>query len=216
LETEKFSDKLSDEEKKNLKTINSLKKAKINFDEGSDQAALLYLDDALELDPENSKIWDIRGVVLSRLDLKDEAQESFEVALDLKPDNAKAWSNLGILYASKGRFDEAINSFDHSIELENENDEIWNNRGTALFSLGKYKKALESFQRAIEINPDNAQAWAGKGSAHRFNGEYADAIESLEKFIKLASPALSPQVEEAWALIFELKMKIGEDNQQDK
>ena len=145
-------------------------------------------------------------MVLSRIGLQDEALESFEVALDLEPDNSQAWSNLGVLYAAQGRFEEAINSFEHSLEI-NDNDEVWNNHGTALFSLGKYEEALNSFNRAIDLNQENVQAWAGKGSAHNFLEDYNEAINSLETFIKLASDNLSPQVEEAWALIFELKMK---------
>jgi Flp pilus assembly protein TadD len=112
------------------------------FQRGSYQAALLYFDDALELDPNNSQIWDLRGVSLSHLGLMDEAQESFEVALDIKPDNAQAWSNLGILYASQGRFEEAVNSFDHSLELEKANDEVWNNKGSALFGLKNIKRPV--------------------------------------------------------------------------
>lgn len=131
------------------------------------------------------------------------------MALDLEPDNSQAWSNLGVLYAAQGRFEEAINCFEQSLDLVPDNDEVWNNHGTALFSLEKHEEALKSFNHALNLNPDNAQAWAGKGSAHNFLGEYKKAIESLETFIKLASTDLSPQVEEAWALIFELKMKAN-------
>ena len=203
---------LKEDEKENQnEKIGLLKKGNELFAQRSYKAALLYFDDALVLDQDNAKIWDIRGVALSRIGLLDEAQESFEVALDLEPDNAQAWSNLGVLYASRARFDEAINSFDHSLELEKDNDGTWNNRGSALFGLKKYKEALESFTKATELNPDNAQAWAGKGSAHNFLDEYPEAIGALERFIQLASATFSPQVEEAWALIFELKMKVAEN-----
>ena len=115
-----------------------------------------------------------------------------------------------MLYAAQARFEEAINCFEQSLDLVPDNDEVWNNHGTALFSLEKYEEALKSFNHALDLNPKNAQAWAGKGSAHNFLGDYSKAIESLETFIKLASNDLSPHVEEAWALIFELKMKAHE------
>ena len=114
-----------EDEKNKVEKIALLNEGKKLFSRGNYKAALLYFDQALELDPDNSKLWDTRGVALSRVGLKEEAQESFEVALDLEPDNSRAWSNLGVLYASQARFEEAVNSFDHSLELEQDNDEVF-------------------------------------------------------------------------------------------
>jgi len=63
----------------------------------------------------------------------------------------------------------------------------------------------------LRLNPNNIMAWAGKGSTLRFMDKYEEAIECLEKFISLASSELSPQVEEAWSMIFNLKLQLNRE-----
>ena len=100
-----------EDEKNKGEEIALLKEGKQLFSQGNYKSALLYFDQAQELDPDNGKIWDIRGVALSRVGLQDEAQESFEVALDLEPDNASAWSNLGTIVGSDGATGAAIYTY---------------------------------------------------------------------------------------------------------
>ena len=71
-----------------------------------------------------------------------------------------------------------------------------------------YEEAMECFNKALEINPENSNAWAGKGSIHKFQEEYEEAVHSLEKYIQLSLGENSPQVEEAWAMIFEPKLLL--------
>jgi len=111
-----------------------------------------------------------------------------------------------------GRFEESLNSLEHALELDPENSDTWNNKGTALFNLKRYQEALESFDKSIEIEPETPLAWAGKGSAHRFLGEIQEAVDSLEKYIELSAGEYSPQVEEAWAVIFELKLLLKQQD----
>ena len=85
--------------------------------------AILAYDRALEMDPDNSFIWDNRGVALSRIGLMEESEESFEFALEIEPSNTQAWSNLGVTLASQRRFEEALNSFDQAVKLNENNDE---------------------------------------------------------------------------------------------
>jgi tetratricopeptide (TPR) repeat protein len=66
------------------------------------------------------------------------------------------------------------------------------------------------FDRSMELKPEDAKAWAGKGSALKFMGNYEEAIECLEKFIELASGDISSQIEEAWAMIFDLKLLLSQ------
>lgn len=115
---------------------------------------------------------------------------------------------MGVALGAVRRFEESLNSFEHALEIDPENSDTWNNKGTALFNLQCFKEALEAFDKAIEIDPGNTLAWAGKGSAHRFHGEYEEAVKSLEKYIELSAGEYSPQVEEAWAMIFELKLLL--------
>ncbi|MGB9937028.1 MAG: tetratricopeptide repeat protein [Methanobacterium sp.] len=209
--------------------ISDLKDFKSWVKEGNDHlihneytAALRCYDNALEkkfgnignYEDEDSEIWDNRGVALSSLGRFHDALESFEIALDIKPDNHRAWSNMGVTMAALKRFEEAVNCFNRAIEIKPDDRDAIDNKGTALFSLSKYDEALQSFNEALKLNPNDAKALAGKGSILKFKGEYKEAIECLEKFIKYAPPELAAQNEEAWAMIFDLRLLLqNKDNE---
>ncbi|MGO9386477.1 MAG: tetratricopeptide repeat protein [Methanobacterium sp.] len=122
---------------------------------------------------------------------------------------------MGVSLGLMGKFTEAVNCFNQALKIDDENDDAWNNKGTALFNLSKYSEALECFNKALELNPENSKAWAGKGSVKRFLGDYKGAVKCLEKFIELNQMNPTPQVEEAWAMIFDLKMIIINQDSQD-
>ncbi len=97
--------------------------------------ALRCYDNALELNSDDAKIWDNRGVALSGAGRYEAAIESFEISLDLKPDNSQAWSNMGVSMAALRRFEEAINCFNHALDIKPDDANTWNNRGTAFFTI---------------------------------------------------------------------------------
>ncbi|OPY28637.1 MAG: lipoprotein NlpI [Methanobacterium sp. PtaU1.Bin242] len=123
---------------------------------------------------------------------------------------------MGVTLGTLRRFEEAINSFKRALEIDPENDDAWNNKGTAFFNLSRYPEALESFNKALKINPENYSAWAGKGSVLRFLEDYKEAVRCLEKFIEVNAGNPSPQIEEAWAMILELKILIQNEKSEKK
>ncbi|MGZ7109226.1 MAG: tetratricopeptide repeat protein, partial [Methanobacterium sp.] len=57
------------------------------------------------------------------------------------------------------------------------------------------------------------KAWAGKGSVLKFMQRYEEAIQSLEKFIELAPPELAAQNQQAWTMIFDLKLLLKKNEE---
>jgi Flp pilus assembly protein TadD len=85
-----------DSKDKNQQVKSLIYQGYVHLNDGEYRAAVFCYDKALELNEDNSRIWDNRGVALSKAGRYPDAVESFEIALDLEPDNAKAWINMGV------------------------------------------------------------------------------------------------------------------------
>ena len=108
----------SKDKKQQVKSL--MEEGNIHLNDGEYRAAVFCYDEALELNEDDTRIWDNRGVALSRARRYQDAIESFEIALDLEPDNVKAWVNMGVSLGVMGRFNEAINCFNHALEIDGE------------------------------------------------------------------------------------------------
>jgi tetratricopeptide (TPR) repeat protein len=122
-------------------------------------------DEALQIDPQNSTAWTIKGLTLYNLNKYDEAIKAYDEAIRINPRNSKAWIYKGLVLRDLGRYDEAIKADEKAIEINPENSTAWTNKGFALYSLNKYDEALAAYDKAIEVNPKNEAAWYFKGDA---------------------------------------------------
>lgn len=75
------------------------------------------LQQALQLDPENTTVLINLGVTSNALGRNQEAVRLSRQATKLKARDARTWSAQGYVHAAIGKFDEAIASFDKAIEL---------------------------------------------------------------------------------------------------
>jgi tetratricopeptide (TPR) repeat protein len=119
---------------------------------------------ALKVKPENSEIWNERGIALANLSRHEETLASFDRALVLAPDYAIVWYNRGIALGERGRYQEALASFDLVLTLTPDWVDAWYNHGITnlllftqyakqdKFDSGRHywKKALESGQRSAD------------------------------------------------------------------
>ena len=65
-------------------------------------------DDAVEIDPWSSVIWNNRGLCLSKLGYDDEAILCFDNAIKLDPQNDVAWNNAGLKLDRRDRYEESV------------------------------------------------------------------------------------------------------------
>ena len=117
------------------------------------QEALVYLDKATKIRPQDYQVWYNRGNLLEQL-LKNHqsAFTSFEKATQLKPDFYPAWLGQGLALTSLKRYQQALKAFDRAKDLNTQDPFLWVNRGLALEAINQYEEALNSYERAIELN----------------------------------------------------------------
>ncbi len=81
------------------------------IEEKSYKEALNKLENALQLDPNNSSAHCAYGTVLAHLGKTDESIQALKHAIEVKPDLEAAWIALAGVYEEKGMLDEALDSY---------------------------------------------------------------------------------------------------------
>lgn len=125
---------------------------------GESAAAILLLQRAAQLDPQDPVIHYDLGNNLARQGRLDQAAASYQQAISLKPEYAAAHYNLASVRSAAGRHEEAEELMARAIEA----DSGYQPAHKALAQLrerrGDYDGAIESLEIAVGIRPDDVEA----------------------------------------------------------
>jgi predicted O-linked N-acetylglucosamine transferase (SPINDLY family) len=148
-------------------------------------AARSRYQQALQLQPENSRARYLLGVIALQSRQPQLALELIGTALKLDPRNAAAHNDQGQALYELKRYESAIASFDLAIALDPDFAGFYYNRGMALYDLGRYEAAIASFDKAIALNPGHARAFNYRGNALFELRQIAAALASFAAAISL-------------------------------
>lgn len=101
-----------------FKSESLYKKAYKLFNQGEYQESLEFCNQLLEIDDNIVEAWNLKGAVLEKLMLFNEALTSYDRALDLDPDFHHAWSNKGNVLKERNMDDDAIKCYNKALELD--------------------------------------------------------------------------------------------------
>ncbi len=125
---------------------NLLNKAIQEYNRENYEIALVYLDDALQLDPNIPEVHYWRGIVAST-DLNDEVIETtltdFSEAINLKKDYWEAYFERGKIYLYFGDLENAEEDFKKVIELNPKFKDVYSYLAQIEIQRGNYDKAKE-------------------------------------------------------------------------
>ncbi len=153
---------------------------------GQDAEALLPMQKAAQLSPEDVEAQYNLGAVWQGLGRLEEAMQCYQHALQLDSTYADAHGNLGVILNQLGRPAEAEQSLLRAISLRPNNAETHGNLGVTLHELGKYAEAEASYRRALLLNPDNASVQHNLGNTLKSLGRRAEAAVSFRNALLLA------------------------------
>lgn len=111
---------------------------------GCYQEALISVEQALDVQPDNHKAWVLRGGVLTHLDRYKEALACFEQALNIQPEDKDACLFRGVALHHLGRYKQAYASYDRVLGIEQAS--LWNDLIQGLknfFKLNRLSTTLE-------------------------------------------------------------------------
>lgn len=131
---------------------------------GRSADAVVPMQKAIDLSPQDVEAHYNLGVVLQGLGQMEEAEISYMRVLRLNPDYGDAHGNLGVILHGLGRLKEAEASLRRALQIRPDSASGHGNLGLTLQHLGRLDEAAEHFRRALQISPDLADAHNNLGN----------------------------------------------------
>ncbi len=149
------------------------------------QGALEAFERAVQLAPEYSDAWRMKGVALVGLKNHIEALAACDRAIQLDPGNARAFVCRGS--SKKGLSDRAgaIADYTAAIRQDPNYSNAYMNRGSVRYDAGDLDGAIADYDRAIGTNPNNGPAWFSRGVVKRAKGDKAGAAADLKRYLQM-------------------------------
>lgn len=156
--------------------------------------ALLALNRALELDPDNAAVLNTRGLAYSNKGEEERALADFDLALQRRPNFPSPYNNRGLIFLRRGELQRAYDEFNIALSLNS-----GAGRYTNLLNLGRVQTLRKQYESALayfaEGKPLMPEGWQIPGyrcitytEMGRFDEALADCNEVIAKYPQFAGP----------------------------
>ncbi len=125
---------------------------------GYPEQALLYLQEALERNPDNSLTHLVIGQIHLEASRHQQAREHLERAVALNSESGEAWNALGALEMGLENHRAALRCFERALAILPNSSFALVSAGRAHARLGDHRAAEKFFRRALEIDSQDAEA----------------------------------------------------------
>jgi tetratricopeptide (TPR) repeat protein len=155
------------------------------IDQGKLSEAVQMYRSAIDIIPDDVKLYHHLGNALVKQRKTDEAIWCFRKAIDIDSTFFIAHHRLGEVLQSQGCYSEAITSYSRAIELNKNNFLSHFNLGRVLAHHSQWSEAIASYKQAIAINPGDARVYHHLGDALTRLQEYTESIMCFRKAVDL-------------------------------
>ncbi len=145
--------------------------------------AILYLDEALSLNPEEADFYTEKGRALARLGDNVPAMEAFELALELNPNHLPAKEGLALV--KTGGDEVLLSQLDQVVAEGSGNSQTYKQRGFYRMSHGQDDGAIEDFGLAISLDPEDSESYFYRGKTYSRQKKWKDAEADYSAAISL-------------------------------
>ena len=111
------------------------------------------LTTALRLDPNQHRVYRMRGLVHAQQGNWARMRDDCSSALQFQPTSAELFNLRGTACYRLHDYDAALTNFERAVDLDAGRHESFYNRGLTRRQQGKLVEALEDFQHALKLNP---------------------------------------------------------------
>jgi tetratricopeptide (TPR) repeat protein len=153
---------------------------------GDFPGAIVNLDEAIRLDPNDARSLDIRGNVWDEMGAFDNAFADYEEAIRIDPNNATFFHDRAILWHRKGELDKALLDLDRAIRFSFSDPDIYCDRGLVWYEKGRHERAIADFNQAVKLDLSVATACINRGLILHRNSDFAVAFAELGKMIHVS------------------------------
>ncbi len=171
---------------------------------GRFSAASKLLERAVELDPENPRIYAELGFTHGSQDKLEQAMAAFSRAATLEPDNGDHLRALAHICLIHENFADARELAQRALTLDPASISSLHHLAYAEYRLGRLNEAVAALERAVALAPADAESVLRLAGTLRDCGRIRDAIVQTTAYL-----ALTPDDADAEALLLELLQADG-------
>ena len=147
--------------------------------------ALKALNQAIELDSEDSDLWIEKAKCLQLNGDYFGAAKAYNEATRLDSKNPYLWRGKALFLKDLGFHDEAQLAYDQATELDPNNPGMWESKGEFLQGIERYEKAAIAYDQAImaysQFNPHPSFLWERKAASLRKIHRYDEAKRIVDQ-----------------------------------
>lgn len=163
----------------------------LQHEAGSNQRAIAEFERAIELEPQNSDVYQRIGQVYESTGQLSKAEAAFDKAVALDPQFFQPYLALGLFHYNRGEFAKASELFQKAALLGPDEANTHYSLGSTYIDLGKYEDAERELQRATSI-VDNSKSRDALGLAMFYQGKQGEAIPEFVRAAALAPAKVLP------------------------
>tara|TARA_B110000008_G_scaffold276479_1_gene315843 strand:- start:242 stop:2059 length:1818 start_codon:yes stop_codon:yes gene_type:complete len=173
--------------KKNIVPIpqSELQSAVFLVNNGKIQEALQVVEPLIDKYPDESILFNIRGVCNKANNQFNDAIDDFNHAVSIKPDYAEAYYNLGVTLREIGNPNAAIIVYQKALSINHHYVNAHNNLGQIFLVKEDFNAAIEHLEWAVAFNPEFSSAHNNLGSSFLGLNKIHDAIQSFNRALEL-------------------------------
>ena len=143
--------------------------------------ALEDYDKAIEINPNNARIYSNRGLAKNSLKDYSGAIEDFNKSIEIDPTNSYPYYNTGIAKYNLQDYSGALESYNKAIDLDPNYTDAYFNRSLTKAYLGNFIGSLMDSDYTIKLNPNYAQAYVNRGVAKLNTNDKQGACQDARK-----------------------------------
>lgn len=160
------------------------------------EKALLSINDAIKLNPEESMYHQSLGHLYMDTDQYQNANKQFKLILYKEPNNKDSLFFLGVTEGLIGNLDESINAFKKLIKIDPLDSEAYDNLGITYGKKKLFNDAIECFNKALEINPKYSECLISRGLCFLELNQKDKALLDFTKAMELENPNAQQYIKE--------------------
>jgi len=148
---------------------------------GDYSTAVMYYNNALELDTHFASAYAGRAAALNMLSRYSEAIDSAESALAIKVNDPVALNARAFGLYKLRRYSEAAAAYDKLFVVEQNRKEAYCNQADAYMKINETDAAIVSYEMCTKLDSQNPDVWNSQGLAMMAAGRYDDALDAFDR-----------------------------------
>ncbi len=183
------------------------------YHNGQKTQALMQLQKALKQKPDFRAAWNLKGVVLTKLEHYEQAEEAFAKSLLWNPYEARYHYNMAFAYYQQGEYEDALDYARKAVELKANFAKPHYLQALIYQKKKKLRRAVLAFRLAEEFGQEGAQFWIDYIALLDLRGEGKRAAALGAKLIAQAEQKKENDDIRLWRSLAQLWKRQGQYKQ---